>query len=505
MKKQDKPAIDRPDPDFETRSRAQDQPSLFATEDLIIPDGIRSYRKAVSAIHVVPVNSSHTYHTSKLFDACILIAQLDFKLRPRDQVARIKTERISITFETRITDLVRLAGIPGKNYKRIYEDLDFLFEMVLKWNVLDEDAAVAFEMKSHFFTMLGKGVGHKRGAIRFSFHPDVMDIVLEPSNWATLSLKAMDGLGTLPSYALYQQTFRYLGTTAKCTASLPTETWIDLLLGPSRYVKTDPATGKKTVTSYGDFKRRVLNDAITRVNEAKALNYTLRLDEKRAGNRVSKLQFFFIPKKQASLGLPLTWPEDGLKLLTNMGFSEAEINDISQSDSYEVIAESLTRLKAAEVRARERGKPITSRKAYFSGILSRVSQGATGADLEIDRVEEEVRIQAEAKADKERQERQREAFEKHQSDVSTQRLFAMDAKLRDALFARFEGTPEGKKAKVFIDKGWTPRNTPAVASFKNWLKESNNEVYLSLLQEPEDRSFDSWVAWRLEALANQSP
>jgi plasmid replication initiation protein len=486
---------------FDTRRHEAEQPSLFATEDLVIPDSIKTFRKAVGAIQSIPINSSHTLNTSKLFDAFILLAQLDFANRGPAQVERIRVERISPLFETRVTDLARLAGIPGKNYKRLHDDLNHLFEMVLQWNVLGEDE-VLFDTKAHFLSSLGIGKGKNRGKIRFSIEPAILEIVLEPRNWATLSLKAKYGLGTVPSYHLYQQCFRYINTQAKVTATLPTEMWIDLLVGRSNYVKTD-SQGNKYTANYADFKRRVLTDAITRVNELKALNHTLQLKEFKAGNRVAKLQFAFIPKQQASLGLPLTWPEDGIKVLTNMGFKEAEISDMSRSNSYEEVAESLNRLQAAEVRSRARGKPITSRKAYFSGILAKVAEGAAGAEIEGDRLEEEIRIQSEAKVDKERQDRFRDQFLKHQADVSTKRFFELDARLRQNLISEFENSNAGKSAKVLLEKGWSPRNTGALVILKCWLQETNSEIYNDLYPEPEDKSYESWSAWRLEKMTRQ--
>ena len=151
------------------------------------------------AIHAIPVKAEHaqSLNSRRLFDACILVTQIDFRRRDRAEVERIKNDRISPVFEVRITDL---ASIPGKNYQRLYAELDTLFEMVLRWNIVGEDANVEWDMKSHFLSSLGYGKGQKRGLIRFSMDPAILGIVLEPSNWATLSLQAMERLGTAASY-----------------------------------------------------------------------------------------------------------------------------------------------------------------------------------------------------------------------------------------------------------------------------------------------------------------
>jgi len=492
-------AIDEEDRDFDMRRREADQPALFPTEDLIIPDTLRSMRKAVSAIHATPVKAEHNQSLNgrRLFDACILIAQIDCRKR-EGLVERICQERVSPMFETRITDLVRLAGIPGKNYVRIYEELDLLYEMDLKWNIVGEDSEVQWEMKSHFLSSLGYGKGHRRGLIRFSIDPSILAILLEPSNWATLSLQAMKGLGTAAAYALYQNAWRYVNTHAKVTAALPTATWIELLMGHSRYVVDDPKQGKRVV-NYGDFKRRVLMDALRRVNETPALGYTLELKELRSGTRVSKLQFKFVPKKQASLGLPMTWPDEVLRVLASIGFSRSEVEDLSQAHSYEVVAETLVRLKAAESRLKAAGRAITSKKAYFTGILANIAEGGDEDDLNVAKIEAEARAQEAQRQAQARNERRKEEFSRHQATIFTDRLFEMEEGPRSQLLAEFEASQAGMKARMLIDKGWQPKNAGALACLRAWLADERPAVLdQQFFVNPEDKSFDAWLAWRLD-------
>lgn len=487
------------------RQRPSEQPLLFPTSDLIIPDTLRSLRKAVSAIHATPAKAEHnqSLNNRRLFDACILLAQIDCRQR-EGLVDRIK-QRYSPMFETRVTDLARLAGIQGKNYTRIYEELDQLYEMTLRWNVVGEDAEVQWEAKSHFLSHLGYGKGMKRGHIRFAIEPSILEIVLEPSNWATLSLQAMKGLGTAASYALYQNAWRYVNTHAKVTAALPTETWIELLIGHSRYVVNDPVRGKRVV-NYGDFKRRVLLDAIRRVNDTAALGYTLELKELRSGTRVSKLQFKLVPKKQESLGLPMIWPDDVLRVLAAIGFTSAEIDDMSQAHSYEVVAEALVRLKAAEGRVRAEGGSITSKKAYFNGILANLASGGSEEDLNIESIEAEARAQEALQADQARQSRRKEEFAKHQAAAFSAHLFAMPDADRARLIDEFEATKAGVNARPLIAKGgWQPKNAGAIACLRSWLGEHQPAALDAFYPNPEDRNFDAWLAWRLDRAESPGP
>ena len=475
------------------------QGALFASDAWEMPTNLGTFRKAVSAIHAVPIKAehNHTLNTRRLLDALILCVQLDFRKRGRDQVERILAERISPLFEVRTSELTKIAGITGKNYNRVYDDLTHLFEMVLKWNVLGEDSSVLWDMKAHFLSSFGVGKGTKQGHVRFSLDPSVLEIVMEPRMWATLSLSAIRELRTPASYALFQNAFRYANTQNKITAALPTETWVELLVGASRYVDIDPATGK-TVVNYYDFKRRCLLDAIERVNDAQALGYTLELKEIRAGNRVAKLQFKLIPKKQATLGLPLSWPSEILTTLQKIGFSEQEISDLSQAHSFEEVAESLVRMQKAEVHIRTTGKQIFSRKLYFAGILANVAAGA--ADDEID--QEALKAKDAARIAEERQARMKDLFAEHQARAFSKRLFEMPEQERATLLHEFEASTEGRRAGMLLAKqGWQPKNVGALAILRPWVERNKPAVYGSLVYAPEEVDITTWLSWRLEQLS----
>lgn len=492
---------------FETREHETGQASLFPSQELIIPDSVLKLRKAVAAIHACPVKPEHaqSLNSRRLFDACIIVAQLDMRSRGDGEIARVKSERLSPVFETRIGDLAQLAMIPGKNYQRIYEELDMLFEMVLRWNIIGEGSSVEWEMKSHFLSSIGYGKGSKEGLVRFSIDPSVLEIILEPSRWATLSLQAMEGLRTSASYALYQNCWRYVTTHQRITAALPTLVWVELLVGPGVYLDEDPINGEKVVR-YGDFKRRVLTEAIERVNSNPALSYTLELKEHKRGRRVTKLQFKFVPKEIPSLGIPLYWEREILDVLHAIGFSDQEIADMSQAKSMEEVAETIVRMKEAEARLRVAGKRITSRKAYFSGILTNVSSDADWEAIEIEKLEQETNIQeAQQRAD-ERRNRLKEEFAEYTFNVFVRNLFALTEVERKYLMDGFEASKEGRAAEIFVNKGWTTKNRPLLAILRKWIAENQPDLYRSLHPHPQDHEYDAWLAWRLEeATANHAP
>jgi hypothetical protein len=284
---------------------------------------------------------------------------------------------------------------------------------------------------------------------------------------------------------------------SKLTAALPTATWIELLLGHSGYVEDDPQEGKRVVR-YADFKRRVLRDAMERVNNNPALGYTIELKEHKSGTRVSKLQFKFVPKQSHSLGIPLTWPADVVAVLESIGYSSREIEDMSQARSYEEVAESIMRLKDAEARLRMLGKKISSKKAYFSGILANVASGVSLDELDDARLEQEAQAQEAQQRAQERRERLRGEFEQHTFEAFAQALFGMPPEARVGLLAQFEASKEGQAAAVFVAKGWSSKNRPALSVLRKWLKDNRPQVLDGLLPSPHEREFEAWMAWKLD-------
>lgn len=466
-------------------------------EDLAVPASVQNLRKAVSAIHAAPLKPEHNHSLNhrRLFDACIMVAQLDFKNRDSEQTERVKKERISPMFEVRTSELSRLAGLSGKNYQRIYDALNDLYEMDMHWNILGEDASVEWEMKSRFLTILGIGKGEKAGWVRFAFDPSILEIVLEPKNWATLSLQTMKKLPTSASYALYQNVWRYVNTNQKVTASLPVETWVELIVGKSRYLKDDPEQGK-VVVNYGEFKRRVLNPSIEAVNSVKALSYTITLIEDKKGNRVAKLQFKFLPKNdQAQPESPTTWPTDVLAFLESLGYTKAEIADLSQAYNLPELSDAIVRLKAAQERMRKEHKTVTSIKAYFAGILAKISASG-GKEVDTAAIQAEIERQEAEKRAAERQEKLRQQFENHLRNRFFKWIAELQADERDKLLQEFQNTKDGQAAKI-IKGGWQS-SAIYLQTFRTWLAKGHPDLLNQAFDRPEYRSIEEWMAWKLE-------
>lgn len=302
----------------------------------------------------------------------------------------------------------------------------------------------------------------------------------------------MHDLGTSAAYALFQQSYRYINTNQKLTAALPTKTWIELLVGKNRYVKT---VDGKEVINYGEFKRRVLNDAIEKVNEVPALSYKIELKEHRQGNRVARLQFKFIPKEPTLL-LESTWPEDILSVLRSIGFQDKEIDDISQVHSSASVADAICRLKEAEQRMKAQGKAVSGRKPYFLGILRNIAAGED--DIDPEKIEAEVRVEMAERAAEERKKKMQDAFDEHRRKRFTAWVSLLSSEDRMKLVADYEASEDfspvlGKSLK----KGLSEENKSGLTTLRVWMEKHRPETMASIFDTPEYQSLEGWMMWKL--------
>jgi len=493
--------------DFEYLVRKDlQQASLFSPDqlaipqhDVIVPQRLRDFKKPVAALHSVPLQGSQSLNSRKLFDALILHAQIDVRSRGPGLVERLRspTEPVMPIFEARIADLCEMGGMSNSNPVRVMNDLRELLDMRLSWNIVGEDAKVDFEMEGHFLTQIGRGLNRKAGSVRYSIEPSVLLLVLDPSSWATLSLEVLTGLKSSSAYALYSNCWRYARTDRQVTAALPLVTWIELLLGQSRFVKTD-AEGRKYVDGYGQFKQRVLLEAMERVNSVAALSHTIELVELKKGRRVERLQFRFRRKVQQRMQYPVTWPDEVLQPLAGFGYTEDDMAALGEAHSVSAVQEALLRFSAARQRLLSKSMKMTNPRRYFEGILQNVSRGEQEATEEAEQLEVKIR-EDEAKAkDAQRAQRNLQRFQDHRDARFKAALFALPEARRREVQQAFEASAAFPGAKPLLRSGWDSASRGALVLLCGWLEKAHPEIHLELLPEPQDRTLEGWLNWRVE-------
>lgn len=489
-------------PQFRILSNSEDatQHSLFPAGELLAPAGITKFKKGIAALHSLPVagDKSHTLNSRRVMDAIAVLVQLDFRKRPKHQVELLREMDASPMFRVTKGELRKLAGIASKNFDRVENVLALLHDMKIMWNVMGEDSTIEWKMHSRFLASYGVGVGRYEDMVCFSIDPRVQNLILEPTLWVTLNLEIQHQLNTEASLALYQNAWRYIGTTNKVTGVFDTATWIELLMGNCRYVQLDPATKEKRVVDYSEWKKRYLLPAMEKVNSVATLGHTLELLEVKSGLKVKRIQFKFVAKRQAKLDLPLTWPDQVVQSLKHLSFTDDEAAELAQGFNLDEVVEALSRYREADERKRRQNQRITSPKAFFQAILSNVANQVAVDEAELEAVERRGRAEEAQKLSKERQARAELEFGQQQTKRMVEGLDGWPQERRLALIADFEASPDFGKARMLFNKGWEKPSMGAWTVFKSWLLRERPVDVDDLLPNPEDRSLDAWLTWRLE-------
>lgn len=488
-----------------------DQALLFSSAELQVPDrparkydelqipagGIAQYRKGIAALHSVPINGEHTLNSRRVMDAIVALVQLHYKRMPKQQREMLRELEASPMFRVTKGELRTMAGIASKSFNRVEEVLERLHDMKINWNVLGEGAEVQWEMKSRFLASWGRGVGVYEGQVCFSIDPRLQELILEPRLWVKLNLDVQKQLRTETSYALYQNAWRYIGTANKVTADFPVETWIELLTGPSRYVQTLP-NGEKIAVDYSEWKSRFLKPAMAAINDVPALADALELVEKKSGLRVRRLQFKFVRKRQGKLDLPMTWPDPIVDALKSLGFLDDELADLAQGFSLDDVVDALGRFREAEKRKKANMQRISAPKAFFQGILAKVTMQASLDDEELAAIEKKAKAEEALARAKASQERASLEFSSFQTKRLAAAMEAISPEHKQTLLDAFEKSADFAKARLLVTKGWDHAGVGAWAIFKNWLLTARPDDFFELLPAPEERALEAWLLWRLE-------
>jgi len=480
---------------------------LFHPDELLLPATPNKYRKPVAAIHAVPEkrDASFKFSARKLMEALPLAVQLDLRSRGKEEsqelIRKIRDDRATPLFEIRTKELARMAGLMSTNLERVHETLAEMVGQRFIWNVMGEDGQIEYETVAPFLIRRDKGVGRKAGYTRFAFEPEILLWFLDPKMYADLSWAVMSSIGPSsgPGYeaafGLYQNVWRYIGTTAKVTPRWDVADWIELILGRCRFVQ-EGAKGVKQVVDYKDFKRRYLVPGLAILNSHPALNHTVEMKEGLSGRKVVRLQFRFIEKVQGSFDLPLGWPPAAIKQLEELGYSDKDISTMSQLYPYNQLAEALKRLPQAEQRVQAKGSKVYSRKAFFNGILGNVSKGeAQTADDEAKLFQQAVQ-QQQKETESQRMEALQAKFSTHQRTMVATALQSLPADERNALTqAHLDAKPEDR---IMFKAG--ELGTPYLVLFCKWLAAARPALYEEWLPEPKDQNFQSWLAWKATSM-----
>ncbi len=242
-------------------------------------------RKAVEAIALQPKNGKITLLTRKLFNVLLAVAQ--------------QADDSGDTYRALLSDIVANSAFDSNDTALVKEHLRRMVSVQVEWSTGTSSQKPG--RKWGISTLIAdaeilEDPATRRVWVEFSFAPKIKKKLLDPVQYARLSLQFQSQLRSSAGLALYEICVRYLTNPSHLTMREPWEWWRPILSGTP-----DTEAGDEAKREYKYFKRDYLRPAIAEVNAV--TNIFVELIEHREGRRVAEIQFRVSERKQPMLAL----------------------------------------------------------------------------------------------------------------------------------------------------------------------------------------------------------
>ncbi len=321
--------------------------------DVVSPSSAE-LRKAVEAIAIQPKNGKITLLTRKLFNVLLAVAQ--------------QADDSGDTYRALLSDIVANSAFDSNDTALVKEHLRRMVSVQVEWSTGTSSQKPG--RKWGISTLIAdaeilEDPATRRVWVEFSFAPKIKRKLLDPVQYARLSLQFQSQLRSSAGLALYEICVRYLTNPSHLTMREPWGWWRPILSGTP-----DTEAGDEAKREYKYFKRDYLRPAIAEVNAV--TNIFVELVEHREGRRVAEIQFRVSERKQPMLALdehPNVFDSTLIDRMVKIGISLKEAQTL-YADSEE------NRIRAAlqmtEQRMRSTSLPaVRSAPALFKDALKK--------------------------------------------------------------------------------------------------------------------------------------
>ncbi|SAL61718.1 plasmid replication protein [Caballeronia arvi] len=252
--------------------------------DVVSPSSAE-LRKAVEAIAIQPKNGKITLLTRKLFNVLLAVAQ--------------QADESGDTYRALLSDIVANSAFDSNDTALVKEHLRRMVSVQVEWSTGTSSQKPG--RKWGISTLIAdaeilEDPTTRRVWVEFSFAPKIKKKLLDPVQYARLSLQFQSQLRSSAGLALYEICVRYLTNPSHLTMRETWEWWRPILSGTP-----DTEAGDEAKREYKYFKRDYLRPAIAEVNAV--TNIFVELVEHREGRRVAEIQFRVTERKQPMLAL----------------------------------------------------------------------------------------------------------------------------------------------------------------------------------------------------------
>ena len=252
--------------------------------DVVSPSSAE-LRKAVEAIAIQPKSGKITLLTRKLFNVLLAVAQ--------------QADEAGDTYRALLSDIVANSAFDSNDTALVKEHLRRMVSVQVEWS--QGTSSQKPGRKWGISTLIAdaeilEDPTTRRVWVEFSFAPKIKKKLLDPVQYARLSLQFQSQLRSSAGLALYEICVRYLTNPSHLTMRESWAWWRPILSGTP-----DTEAGDEAKREYKYFKRDYLRPAIAEVNAV--TNIFVELIEHREGRRVAEIQFRVTERKQPMLAL----------------------------------------------------------------------------------------------------------------------------------------------------------------------------------------------------------
>ena len=321
--------------------------------DVVSPSSAE-LRKAVEAIAIQPKSGKITLLTRKLFNVLLAVAQ--------------QADESGDTYRALLSDIVANSAFDSNDTALVKEHLRRMVSVQVEWS--QGTSSQKPGRKWGISTLIAdaeilEDPATRRVWVEFSFAPKIKKKLLDPVQYARLSLQFQSQLRSSAGLALYEICVRYLTNPSHLTMRESWAWWRPILSGTP-----DTEAGDEAKREYKYFKRDYLRPAIAEVNAV--TNIFVELIEHREGRRVAENQFRVTERKQPMLALdehPNVFDSTLIDRMVKIGIPLKEAQSL-YADSEE------NRIRAALQMTEQRMRstslpPVRSAPALFKDALKK--------------------------------------------------------------------------------------------------------------------------------------
>ncbi|WP_225721836.1 replication initiation protein [Candidatus Vallotiella sp. (ex Adelges kitamiensis)] len=246
----------------------------------VVSQSSAELRKAVEAIAIQPKSGKITLLTRKLFNVLLAVAQ--------------QADESGDTYRALLSDIVKNSAFDSNDTALVKEHLRRMVSVQVEWSTGTSSQKPG--RKWGISTLIAdaeilEDTTTRRVWVEFSFAPKIKKKLLDPVQYARLSLQFQSQLRSSAGLALYEICVRYLTNPSHLTMREPWEWWRPILSGTPDLEGSNDAKHE-----YKYFKRDYLRPAIAEVNAVTNIN--IELMEHREGRRISEIQFRVVERKK---------------------------------------------------------------------------------------------------------------------------------------------------------------------------------------------------------------